>query len=209
MSSVEIVFEDDVENEKIVYKTRAYKAGGSKTNYHGKKFEQKTDNENNLMSLGFCKESFKKSGTNKYSYYLKKEYEDKNIIFTKQNGLKTYMKEKYNIDIFRCPDESYIIEYKDGRKVLKILEKKEQRTEGSVETKLWSSPSLKREYELTTNFVVDYSLCVNNFLEKKIVSNNKKYIILNKILEESKIPILFGDKDDYFDKLNFWIYNEY
>jgi len=29
---------------------------------------------------------------------------------------------------------------------IKIVEKKEQNVEGSVETKLWSSPSLKREY---------------------------------------------------------------
>jgi hypothetical protein len=58
------------------------------------------------------------------------------------------MKNRYNIDLFRCPDEAYIIEYTNGRKVVKILEKKEQHVEGSVETKLWSGPSLKREYEL-------------------------------------------------------------
>jgi len=55
-----------------------------------------------------------------------------------------YMKNKYNIELFRCPDEAYIIEYTSGRKVIKILEKKEQNVEGSVETKLWSGPSLKK-----------------------------------------------------------------
>jgi len=34
------------------------------------------------------------------------------------------MKNKYNIELFRCPDEAYIIEYTSGRKVIKILEKK-------------------------------------------------------------------------------------
>jgi hypothetical protein len=34
------------------------------------------------------------------------------------------MKDKYNIDLFRCPDEAYIIEYTSGRKVIKILENK-------------------------------------------------------------------------------------
>lgn len=34
------------------------------------------------------------------------------------------MKNKYNINLFRCPDEAYIIEYTNGKKVIKILEKK-------------------------------------------------------------------------------------
>lgn len=58
------------------------------------------------------------------------------------------MKNKYNIELFRYPDEAYLIEYNTGKKVIKILEKKEQKVEGSVETKLWSGSSLKREYEL-------------------------------------------------------------
>lgn len=30
------------------------------------------------------------------------------------------MKNKYNIDLFRCPDEAFIIEYKSGKKVIYI-----------------------------------------------------------------------------------------
>jgi hypothetical protein len=36
------------------------------------------------------------------------------------------MKQNYDINLFRCPDEAYIIEYKNGKKIIKILEKKEQ-----------------------------------------------------------------------------------
>lgn len=54
------------------------------------------------------------------------------------------MKNNYNINLFRNPDEAYIIKYNTGKKIIKILEKKEQHIEGSVETKLWSGPSLKR-----------------------------------------------------------------
>lgn len=106
-----------------------------------------------------------------------KSFEDKTIVFVLQSGLKTYMKNKYGITIFRCPDEAYIIEYTSGRKVIKILEKKKQRVEGSVETKLWAGPSLKREYELVCegNFEVYYGFCVSDFLKKKLVSNDKKY----------------------------------
>ena len=122
-------------------------AGGANTNYYGKKFEEKTNNQQRLLDIGYIQSSFTKKPKKAYDYYLSKIFEDKTIVFVLQHGLKMYMKNKYNIDLFRCPDEAYIIEYKSGRKVIKILEKKEQRVEGSVETKLWSGPSLKREYE--------------------------------------------------------------
>jgi len=184
-------------------------AGGANTNYYGKKFEEKTNNENRLLNNGFVKKSFSKKPKKAYDYYLSKEYEDKNVVFVLQNGLKMYMKNKYNIELFRCPDEAYIIEYKTGRKVIKILEKKEQNVEGSVETKLWSGPSLKREYELVlgTEFEVHYGFCVSEFLKKKLTSNEKKYTILNTIFNENNIVVLFGDDDDYFEMFDLWFNN--
>jgi len=145
----------------------------------------------------------------------KKEKEEKKIIFVLQNGFKMYMKNKYNIDIFRCPDEAYIIEYINNenqiyKTVIKILEKKRQNVEGSVETKLWSGPSLKREYELVLgeNFEVHYGFCVSDFLKKKLISNEKKYTIFNKILNEHNIDVLFGDDEDYFETLDNWLNKE-
>jgi len=138
-------------------------AGGSNTNYYGKTFEKKTNNQTRLLENGYIPNRF----TNKI---LSKTFEDKTIIFVLQSGLKTYMKNKYNIELFRCPDEAYIIEYSYGKKIVKILEKKEQHREGSVETKLWSGPSLKREYELVlgNEFEVHYGFCVNEFLKTKL-----------------------------------------
>lgn len=77
--------------------------------------------------------------------------------------------------------------------------KKEQNVEGSVETKLWSSPSLKREYELILgdNFNIEYSLCLNIFLTNKFKYSDKKFEILKKILDENNI----------FIKINDWINN--
>ena len=128
-------------------------------------------------------------------------------MFVLQNGFKMYMKNKYNIELFRCPDEAYIIEYTNGKKVIKILEKKEQNVEGSVETKLWSGPSLKREYELVLGpeFSVFYGFCVSEFLKKKLISNEKKYSILNSIFNENNIVVLFGDDENYFETLINWI----
>ncbi len=151
-------------------------AGGSNTNYYGKKFEEKTNNQQRLLEMGYTKNSFTKKPKKQYDYYLSKIFEDKTIVFVLQNGLKMYMKNKYNIDLFRCPDEAYIIEYKHGRKVIKILEKKEQNVDGSVETKLWSGPSLKKEYEIVLGpeFEVFYGFCVNEFLKKKTYFKPKK-----------------------------------
>ena len=115
------------------------------------------------------------------------------------------------MNIFRCPDEAYIIEYTSGRKVIKILEKKEQNVEGSVETKLWSGPSLKREYEIVlgAEFEVFYGFCVSEFLKNKLISNEKKkkYIILNTIFNETNIAVLFGDDENYFETFDTWFNN--
>ena len=109
------------------------------------------------------------------------------------------MKNKYNIELFRYPDEAYIIEYNTGCKILKILEKKEQNVEGSV----------KREYELVleNDFKIFYGFCVNDFLKKKLISTKQKYIILNIIFSENNINVLFGDDNDYFNTLDNWIDN--
>ena len=184
-------------------------AGGANTNYFGKKFEEKTSNQIRLINDGYTKHSFTKNQKKAYNYYLSKSFEDKTIVFVLQNGLKMYMKNKYNIELFRCPDEAYIIEYDNGKKVIKILEKKEQNVEGSVETKLWSGPSLKREYELVLgdDFDVHYGFCVSEFLKKKIISNEKKYTILNTIFNENNIAVLFGDDENYFETFDIWFNN--
>jgi hypothetical protein len=185
-------------------------AGGANTNYYGKKFEEKTNNETRLIDMGYIRNSVysdtKKKPKKAYDFYLSKTYEDKTISFVLQNGLKMFMKNKYNIELFRCPDEAYIIQYNTGKKVIKILEKKEQNVEGSVETKLWSGPSLKREYELVLgpDFEVHYGFCVSEFLKKKLTSNEKKYVILNTILAENHINVLFGDDDNYFEQFDNW-----
>jgi hypothetical protein len=174
-------------------------AGGANTNLYGKKFEEKTNNQNRLLEIGYIQSNS--------PCYLSKTYEDKKIIFVLQNELKKYMKSKYNINIFRCPDEAYIFEYNSGRKVIKIIEKKEQKVDGSVETKLWAGPSLKREYELVlgTEFEVFYGFCVSDFLKKKLVSNEQKYTFLNTILKENSIEVMFGDDEDYYSNLDKWI----
>jgi hypothetical protein len=197
------------ENTQSILINNRTGAGGANTNFYGKNFEEKTNNQKRLLESGYTKNSFTKKQKQTYDYYLSKIFEDKTIVFVLQNGLKIYMKNKYNINLFRCPDEAYIIEYTSGRKVIKILEKKEQIVDGSVETKLWSGPSLKREYELVlgSGFEVFYGFCVSEFLKNKFISNEKKFIILNEILSENNIAVLFGDDENYFETIDNWINN--
>jgi hypothetical protein len=154
------------------------------------------------LNDGYTKYNLSKKS---HDYYLSKSFGDKTIIFVLQNGLKTYMKRKCNIELFRRPDEAHTIEYVNGKKVIKIVEKKEQHVAGSVETKLWSGPSLKREYELVLgdDFEVHYGFCVNEFLKKKLISDEKKYTILN----ENSISVLFGDDENYFETIDDWLNN--
>lgn len=192
--------------EPVVTVNRGTGAGGANTNLFGKKFEEKTNNEDRLVADGFTKNSFTKK-PKKHEVYLSKSLADRTVYFVLQTGLKTFIKNKYDIELFRCPDEAYIIEYKSGRKVIKILEKKEQNVEGSVETKLWAGPALKREYEiiLGAEWEVHYGFCVSSFLKDKMTSGEKKYTALNTILGESRIDVLFGDDDDYFSKFDMWL----
>ena len=202
-----IIEDDEISTETTlnVIVNKGTGAGGANTNYYGKKFEDKTNNEKRLLENGYEKIILNKKSKN--GYYLFKNFEDKKVTFVSQSGLKEYIKFKYSIELFRCPDEAYIIEYNTGRKVLKILEKKEQNVEGSVDTKLLAGPIFKEEYEeaLEYNFDVEYAFCVSKFLQNKIISNEKKYIIFNKLMKKHNISILFGDDDDYFENLDTWL----
>jgi hypothetical protein len=199
---------DIMQHLKLSFFYNCY-TGGFNANYYGKKFEEKTNNQKVLSELGYEKYSFNKKSKSESNIFFVKKFDNKNITFVQQSGLKKFMKNNYNIDLFRYPDEAYIIEYSDGKKMVKILEKKEQNVDGSIETKLWAGQSIKREYEIVFGdvFNISYAFCVNNFLKNKITSNEKKYKILNKILIESCITVLFGDDKDYYISLYNWINN--
>jgi hypothetical protein len=181
-------------------------AGGANTNLNGKLFEAKTSNEPRLLLQGFIKTYMDKK-EQKNNFYLEKVFPDGKLVFVQQSGLKKYIKQHNNLDIFRCPDEAYIWFPLNETPVLKILEKKEQQTAGSVDTKLLSGPAFKREYELALEgkFKIEYAYCLNEYFSKEFNSDSKKYKILGQILSENNIPTLFGDNEDYFGKLDAWI----
>ena len=198
-----IEIKSDIDVPKL--KNKGTGAGGANTNLYGKSFEEKTSNRVRLIDTGF--KEFKIPGhKGKNDIYLKKDTDDGSIIYLSQGCLKSYFKWKFSVELFRAPDEAYLIQ-KGESYTLKILEKKNQNVEGSVDTKLLAGPSFIREYTLCLpdTFKVQYAFCVSTFLENQINNNSTKSNILKKILDEACIPILFGDQPDYFEKLDEWI----
>ncbi len=193
-------------------KNKGSGAGGANTNFHGKHFENITSIENLLLSQNYIKEKIDENDyktKNKFNYMIYNENNQKKIIYLTQIGLKNYIKKKYNIEIFRHPDEAFIIE-EDGKKSkLKILEKKEQNVEGSCMDKIWNGGAFKREYEIMIGeyYDIEYSYCLSDFLKKKIESKTKKFEIFMQIMDEYKIKIFYGKDEDYFDKIYEWINN--
>jgi len=196
-------------------------SGGANTNINGKKFENKTMNEyiiKNGRLITYDTANKKKATPNDTYYVLSINNANCNcdILYFRQSAFKSYIKFHYGIELFRHPDEAYIV---INNRVplfteditIKILEKKNQNSEGSCETKLWASPALKEEYAIMfLDFVsiikIEYGLCVNQFFKDKI-KNSLKYQILTKILSNNNIYILYGDDEDYLMQLNNWIYH--
>ena len=184
-------------------------AGGANTNMNGLAYENKTSIETVLIKNNYKKYIFNKT---KCGYYYKCDLSDKiTVMYFTQSGLKNYFKKKYNIEIHRNPDEAFLIK-NDGNYILKILEKKNQNTEGSVEDKLKTGCFNRREYELMIGDIIDncpikieYAFSISKFLQDKFTSTINKYIIMKKIMDEDNIKIFYGNDSDYFDKIIKWI----
>ena len=54
-------------------------------------------------------------------------------------------------------------------------------------------------------FTIEYCFCVSKFLQDKLESDNQKYKNIKKIMEEDKVEVLYGDDDNYIDKICEWI----
>lgn len=196
-------------NNKIINKGTC--AGGSKTNENGKKYEDLLSNDL-ILQQNFDFEEKKFTNKSKKIYiYLYKKYIDKEIYFMKQKTFSQFLQKEYEIKSLRDPDEIYIIKYNCGKIIFYINEIKNQNVDGSVETKLWSCPSLKKEYELYlckyfSNLQVIYSLTINQFLQNKFEDEkNIKYKILKQILDDENIKVFYGDNSDYLNNLNEFI----
>jgi len=190
-----------------ILKNKGSGAGGANTTFNGSSFEKKTSIENKLLENGYTKTIFNNKQT--FGYYFEYVNENYKIIYLTQSGFRLYFKLKYNIDVYRNPDEAFLI-IKEDKYYLKILEKKNQNVAGSVEDKLKTGQFNRREYEKmfkdsSLNIIISYSFCVSQYLKKQLNSNTKKYNNMKEIMAEDNINIFYGDDDNYFDKLFEWI----
>jgi hypothetical protein len=184
-------------------------AGGSNTNSNGIAFENKTDNEDHMISCGFVRKIIPGKQNTKYGYYLEKNDGNKTIHFVTQNGLKYYMFHFHQKKMCREPDGAYIITDNITNNItVKILEKKEQKGAGSVEDKLMLGYHFKFvEYPscLGPNFKVEYAFCLSGYFKNIYNSDQLKWQIIRNDNEKNNIPVLFGDDDDYQSKLSEWV----
>ena len=193
-------------------------AGGAATNVFGKAFELKTSNEARLLDIGFergilsgsasASASKRKKQNDYFDYLSKKIDDDKTIIYCTQYRLRLYIKQEYNIDLKRNPDEAYIIKSNTDKSktVLKILEKKAQNGPGSVFDKLYGGIGIREaDYEmpLGEQFDVKYAYCLNNYLKEEY----EKHENLKKLNIKYNIDILYGDDENYRETLDAWIYS--
>ena len=213
--------------------------GGKNTNREGKGFEELTENLSKLLEQGFVYNYCNK--TSKNSFTLSKSFGsrlsipvsgggegamdnidqevgdnvwEKRIIYLAQGGFRTFMKNEYGLNFPRYPDEAYLITYSNGRKVLKILEKKAQNVEGSADTKLMAANAFREEYRFfgEGKFEVEYAFCLNAFFKYKFNTTsdakNRKYIFLQQLLKKEGVEVFYGEDADYFDRLSEWIHRD-
>ena len=208
----------NIKPKVIKPKNKGTGAGGSNTNATGLSFEKKTSIEKKLNDENWKKEILNKN-INGYCYNHTEEFTDETTgekceikyTYVKQSGLKAYMKKNFGITIDKKPDEAFIIQCKDKYHI-KILEKKNQNTDGSVEDKLKTGKFTRTEYDKilkkqssTKNFDISYAFCISTFLANKFCSNKIKYNIIKEIMDEDDIKIFYGDESNYFDILFEWI----
>jgi len=184
-------------------------AGGANTNISGNSFEDKTSNELRLLGDGYIKKLIPGKEKTKYGYYLEKVDGGKTTQFVTQNGLKCYMEHFHKKEICREVDEAYIITMSgSSNSVVKILEKKNQTSGGSVEDKLMLGHHFKFvEYPgcLGDGFTIDYAFCLAPFLKSLYNSDMLKWKIIRENNKKNVISVFFGDDPDYFSKLDQWI----
>ena len=183
-------------------------AGGSNTNHNGIVFENKTDNEIRLIADGYVRKNITGKEKTKYGYYLEKIGDNNTIHFLKQNGLIHYMSVFHQKELFREVDEAYVIIDNNTHDItVKILEKKNQTGNGSVEDKLCLGHYFKFiEYPgCLGEFKVEYAFCISTFLKNKYNSEHKKWKIIKESNKKDDIPVLFGDDEDYYSTLDEWI----
>lgn len=188
----------DTGTEQLKPDLKTY-GGGSNTNKAGLLFEQNTC----LYSL--CKKiGFIDNITNSYKSKLStKQYNSKVLTCCSKNSFKKLINTKYQLGIYREPDDALIIDEPGHTTTIYIIEKKEQHQSGSIDEKLFAVKYYLEDYKLNfgPNFNIKYILCVSaylwNCIETPVNKNGKynKWKNYKQLICSDDISIINGDND--------------
>jgi hypothetical protein len=166
--------------------TRADKAGGANTNKNGLQFEKET--ELNIIIIKETKKYIKCKINGKYFIKLSKKQFVKYFKLDKKE-LAHGTKE---------PDEVYVNE---DKKIVFIIEKKFQKRSGSVCEKLQTGVFKKTFLNSKIkDYKVEYIYVLSNYL-KETCQIEIKYLI------DNKIPVFYGNKNNYKETISNFIIN--
>ena len=192
---VEILEEEVIQSQVI---NRGTGAGGANTNVNGLSYEEKTDLS--TLYIECIQEKKEKARTIKFAGY------DKSLINVNKSALHKYMtkigeKNSHLQPAAGCkePDEAYV---DNSKKSVYIIEKKFQQTPGSVDEKLQTGPFKKRHYgKLFPNYHIHYIYCLADWFKREEYESVLEY------LDESDIPIFWGNELNYKQKIIDFICN--
>ena len=192
---VEILEEEVIQSHVI---NRGAGAGGANTNVNGLSYEEKTDLS--TLYIECIQEKKEKTRTIKFAGC------EKPLINVNKSALHKYMtkigeKNSHLQPAAGCkePDEAYV---DNSKKSVYIIEKKFQQTPGSVDEKLQTGPFKKRHYgKLFPNYHIYYIYCLADWFKREEYESVLEY------LDESDIPIFWGNELNYKQKMIDFICN--
>lgn len=176
---------------------KGHGAGGANTNKNGLSFENITDLKSEYKIV-YDDKYFIKITFNRDDNELKKQY----TALRKKQFLKfmEIYKAKEIEAAHGCkePDEVYVDTIK---KVIFILEKKYQKSNGSVCEKIQTGPFKKWHYEnMYPDFTIEYIYCLSNWFK-----DNCKVEL--EYLKKNKIPVFWAEASNYKKEIVDYIIN--
>lgn len=173
--------------------------GGENTNKSGLIFEKKTCLYSLCKKHGFI-DNYDINCKSKMSI---KHISGKELICCTKNSFKKIINTKYQKEMYREPDDAFIINNPGHNTKIYIIEKKAQFQSGSIDEKLFAVKYYLEDYKLNfgDGFDIKYILCVSSYLwdciEKPINKNKKfnKWKNYKNLMASPDIFIINGDND--------------
>jgi hypothetical protein len=190
-NNITITPKDSQQKDKKTY------GGGANTNKTGLSFEKKTC----LFTL--CKEhEFVVEPSYCISNLVYKTYPDYKLYCCSKNSFKQFVGTQFKKEMYREPDDAFIVIKQNGPTKVYIIEKKTQNQSGTIDEKLFAVNYYLADYKLNfgSGFEIIYILCLSSYLWNCIENPKNKNGRYNKWknykqLISPEIKLINGDND--------------